>query len=46
MFEAMVLLRAAVLLWILVLWIRGSAAPLEVERRAQAPPASTETATA
>jgi hypothetical protein len=46
MFEAMVLLRAGVLLWILVLWIREAAAPLEVERRAQAPPAPAEAATA
>jgi len=33
MFEFMVLLRAAVLVWLVVLWIRREAEPLEIERR-------------
>jgi uncharacterized membrane protein len=37
MFELWVLLRAAVLLWLLVSWIRREPEPTEIERRAAAP---------
>lgn len=36
LFEAMVLLRAVVLVWCLVAWIRREAEPIEIERRAVA----------
>lgn len=35
LFEAMLLLRAAVLIWCVVLWIRREVEPLEIERRAR-----------
>ncbi len=40
-FEAMLLLRAAVLLWCVVLWIRREVEPLEIERRTMHVPTAT-----
>jgi hypothetical protein len=43
MFEAMVLLRALVLVWCLVSWIRREPEPIEIERRARASPREPDT---
>jgi uncharacterized membrane protein len=43
MFEAMVLLRALVLVWCLVSWIRREPEPIEIERRARAAPREPDT---
>jgi uncharacterized membrane protein len=43
MFEAMVLLRAAVLVWCVVSWIRREPEPIEIERRARAAPREPDT---
>jgi uncharacterized membrane protein len=42
MFEAMVLLRALVLLWCVVSWIRREPEPIEIERRRHPRPRATE----
>jgi uncharacterized membrane protein len=43
LFEAMLLLRAAVLVWCVLLWVRREVQPLEIERRARDRPTSAET---
>jgi len=43
MFEAMVLLRALVLVWCVVSWIRREPEPIEIERRARAAPREPDT---
>jgi hypothetical protein len=45
LFEVMVLLRAAVLVWCVVSWIRHEAEPLEIESRAVDAPATPAPAT-
>jgi len=43
LFEVMVLLRAAVLMWCVVSWIRSEHEPIEIERRGRATPGILET---